>query len=69
MRARVRACVDRLPAPYRAVVVLRDLDELTTEETATALGLTIEAVKTRLHRARHALAKMLRATMGEDAAA
>ncbi len=41
-----------LPEKLRAVFVLRELEELSTEETAQALGLSIEVVKTRLHRAR-----------------
>ena len=56
---RVREAMDRLPESYRAVVLLRDIEELDTEETATALGLTANAVKIRLHRARQALAKLL----------
>ena len=58
-RVRVREAVDQLPESYRTVVLLRDIEELDTEETATALGLTPNAVKIRLHRARQALAKLL----------
>jgi RNA polymerase sigma-70 factor (ECF subfamily) len=58
-RASVRDAIDRLPDSYRAVLVLRDIEELDTEETARALGLTASAVKTRLHRARQALATLL----------
>jgi RNA polymerase sigma-70 factor (ECF subfamily) len=58
-RVRVREALDRLPESYRTVVLLRDIEELDTEETATALGLTANAVKIRLHRARQALAKLL----------
>ena len=39
-----------LPLPYRTVVVLRDVEELSTAETASALELTEENVKVRLHR-------------------
>lgn len=46
------AAIDSLAAPYRAVFVLRDLEELSTEETAEALSLSIPAVKSRLLRAR-----------------
>ncbi len=46
-----RAILD-LPPLYRAVVVLRDVEGLSTAETAQALGITEGAVKTRLHRAR-----------------
>ena len=44
--------VDSLAPPYRAVFVLRDIEELSTEETAEALDLSIPAVKSRLLRAR-----------------
>jgi RNA polymerase sigma-70 factor (ECF subfamily) len=44
--------VDDLAPIYRAVFVLRDVDELSTEETADALGLSVPAVKSRLLRAR-----------------
>jgi RNA polymerase sigma-70 factor, ECF subfamily len=60
LRARVRAAVAALPEAYRAVIVLRDFQDLTTEETATALGISPNAAKIRLHRARQALATLLR---------
>jgi RNA polymerase sigma-70 factor, ECF subfamily len=41
-----------LPEQYRAVVMLRDVEEMTTSETAAALDLTEENVKVRLHRGR-----------------
>src|ERR1039458_10410629 len=46
------SAVDSLTPPYRAVFVLRDIEELSTEETAEALDLSIPAVKSRLLRAR-----------------
>lgn len=46
------SAVDSLAPPYRAVFVLRDMEELSTEETAEALDLSIPAVKSRLLRAR-----------------
>jgi RNA polymerase sigma-70 factor, ECF subfamily len=46
------SAVDSLTDPYRAVFVLRDIEDLSTEETAEALGLSIPAVKSRLLRAR-----------------
>lgn len=42
----------RLTPPYREVLILRDVHELTAPEVAAQLGLTLEAVKSRLHRAR-----------------
>lgn len=58
-RALVRSAIDRLPDDYRTVLVLRDIEDLDTGETARALGLTTSAVKTRLHRARQALRTLL----------
>jgi len=59
-RALVRACIDRLPDNYREVLILRDIEELSTEESARALSMTPTAVKVRLHRARQALSTLLR---------
>jgi len=58
-RERVRAAIEKLPASYRTVLVLRDIQELSTEETAEVLSLTRTAVKVRLHRARLALRGLL----------
>ncbi len=54
-RRMMQEAVDNLSAPLRSVLVLRDMDGLSTEETAAVLGISIEAVKTRLHRARMTL--------------
>jgi RNA polymerase sigma-70 factor (ECF subfamily) len=51
-RMRIKEAVARLEYKYRIVFVLRQLEELSTEETARILGLTTAAVKSRLHRAR-----------------
>lgn len=63
-RAQVRAAIDALPEPYRGILLLRDIEEMDTEETATLLGITPGAVKTRLHRARLALRAMLEPIFG-----
>jgi RNA polymerase sigma-70 factor (ECF subfamily) len=55
----VRACIDQLPESYRTVLVLRDIEELDGGETAQLLGVTENAVKVRLHRARQALRSLL----------
>lgn len=55
----VRATIDQLPDTYRVVLLLRDIEELSTEETAETLGVTPNAVKIRLHRARQALRTLL----------
>jgi RNA polymerase sigma-70 factor (ECF subfamily) len=58
-RALVRQSIDLLPDDFRNVILLRDIEELSTEETAQMLGTTPGAVKTRLHRARQALRTLL----------
>jgi len=58
-RVHVHACIDRLPDTYRTALLLRDIEELHTEEVADALGVTPNAVKIRLHRARQALCTSL----------
>ncbi len=59
LRQRVRESIDRLPATYRTVLLLRDIEELDTGEVAEALGISANAVKIRLHRARQALRTLL----------
>ncbi len=51
----LRQCAMELPEAYRQVYLLRDIEELSCEEVALAMGLTTNAVKIRLHRARQAL--------------
>ncbi|MBI1736679.1 MAG: sigma-70 family RNA polymerase sigma factor [Candidatus Rokubacteria bacterium] len=64
VRTRLEDAIATLPPPYRAVLVLRDLEGLTTAETAGALGITLVTVKVRLHRARLALRRALAPTLG-----
>jgi RNA polymerase sigma-70 factor, ECF subfamily len=52
--------LDTLPEEYREVILLRDVESLTAPEAAEALGISIEALKSRLHRARQALRNALR---------
>ncbi len=59
LRQQVRDCIDRLPAHYREVLILRDIEELDTDATAAALRVSPGVVKTRLHRARQALRTLL----------
>jgi RNA polymerase sigma-70 factor, ECF subfamily len=59
LRAALQTAVAELPPIYREVFTLRDLEELNVEETATALGVTANVVKVRLHRARMLLQKRL----------
>lgn len=51
--------LDRLPEHYRAILVLRDVEELANEEVADILGESVPTVKSRLHRARMALREEL----------
>ena len=57
--ALVRQAIDQLPANYRTVLLLRDIEELSTEEVARMLGVTANTIKVRLHRARQALRTLL----------
>jgi RNA polymerase sigma-70 factor (ECF subfamily) len=58
-RAVVSRAIAALPDHYRAVLVLRDVEELSSEEVAEALGESVASVKSRLHRARMALRELL----------
>jgi RNA polymerase sigma-70 factor (ECF subfamily) len=58
-RSLLEAAIEALAAPYRSVFVMRDVEGMTTTETAECLDLTDEAVKTRLHRARGLLREEL----------
>src|SRR5262249_3834062 len=51
--------IDQLPDTYRAVLILRDVEELSNEETARVLGESVGSIKSRLHRARMALREQL----------
>jgi RNA polymerase sigma-70 factor, ECF subfamily len=61
LRMVLGAAIDELPADYRAVVLLRDVEGLSHREIGEALGLTVVNVKTRVHRARLFLRKRLEA--------
>jgi RNA polymerase sigma-70 factor (ECF subfamily) len=58
-RLHVHACIERLPAVSRAIVILRDIEDVNTAEAANILGITPNAVKLRLHRARQAMRTLL----------
>jgi len=59
VRAEMERAIGELPPKLRAVFVMRELEELSTAGTAQALGLSEQAVKTRLHRARLLLRERL----------
>jgi RNA polymerase sigma-70 factor (ECF subfamily) len=52
LRGRLRKAMRTLPAPYRAIVFLREVEGLSTREVAHVMGISEDNVKTRLHRAR-----------------
>jgi len=60
----VAEAVRRLEPKYREVLVLRDMEGLTAPEVAKVLGIRVEAVKSRLHRARASLREVLAPAMG-----
>jgi len=59
LRIILDAAIGRLPAQYRAVFILRDVDGLSNQEVSEILGLSIPAVKSRLHRSRLMLRRRL----------
>jgi RNA polymerase sigma-70 factor, ECF subfamily len=61
IRRLLELAIDKLPEPFRLVFVMRDVEDLSIEETASLLGIRPETVKTRLHRAR----RMLRETLDQ----
>jgi len=62
----LRAAVEVLPDPLRAVFCLREIEQLSTEQTADALGLTVENVRVRLHRAKRSLRQTLDEKIGRE---
>jgi RNA polymerase sigma-70 factor (ECF subfamily) len=58
-RAVLSRAIEGLPERYRAVLVLRDVEELSNEETAEILGESVASIKSRAHRARMALREQL----------
>lgn len=58
-REKMMEALGKLPAEYRAVFILRDIEGFSNQEAGEALGISVAAVKSRLHRARIALRGML----------
>jgi RNA polymerase sigma-70 factor (ECF subfamily) len=65
--ALLEACLANIPQGHREVMVLRDVLELDTAETAECLGLSEEAVRVRLHRARAAVAAAITEQLADHA--
>jgi len=59
VRVLLQQAISNLPPIYREIFLLRDVEELSIDESATALGISVSAVKVRLHRARLMLQKTL----------
>src|SRR5215204_1186825 len=59
MRQILERAIDGLPAAFRTVLILRDVEELSVQQTAKLLGIRSETVRTRLHRARRLLREKL----------
>ncbi|MFB3902997.1 MAG: RNA polymerase sigma factor [Acidobacteriota bacterium] len=57
--------IEQMPARYRSVLILRDVEGLSTAEAAESLGMSVEAVKVNLHRGRAYLRKALEQKGGE----
>ena len=66
LQALLREAVEVLPDPLRAVFCLREVEGLSTEQTADALGLSIENVRVRLHRAKRTLRQKLDDRIGRE---
>jgi RNA polymerase sigma-70 factor (ECF subfamily) len=62
----VERAIDGLPDIYRSVLILREVEEMTTEETAAVLDVEVDVIKTRLHRARAALRASIENRVGEQ---
>jgi len=69
LRAVLSSAISELPAHYRAVIVLHDVEGLAMAEVADTLGITVPAAKIRAHRARLWLRKRISVFMGSDGAA
>ena len=67
-RSLVRQAIGRLPTTHRTVIQLRDIDGLSGAEAADRLGISANAVKVRLHRARQALRELIDPELRGEAA-
>lgn len=65
LRQQIMDSVDRLKEPYKSIVVLREIQDLSYEEIGVALELPLTSVKVYLHRARKMLRETLRSAYGD----
>ncbi|PWC40020.1 RNA polymerase subunit sigma [Azospirillum sp. TSO35-2] len=68
VRRLLERAIDALPEPFRVVFTLREIEQMSVEETASCLGIPQDTVKTRLHRARRLLGHSLRRQLSPDLA-
>jgi RNA polymerase sigma-70 factor, ECF subfamily len=64
VRELLERAIDNLPAPFRIVFVMRMVEQLSIKDTASALGIREETVKTRLHRAKKLMRQQLQTKLG-----
>jgi RNA polymerase sigma-70 factor, ECF subfamily len=64
VRELLERAIDNLPAPFRVVFVMRLVEQLSTKDTASALGIPEETVKSRLHRAKKFMREQLQTELG-----
>src|SRR5215471_4936141 len=62
----VEQAIDQLPDIYRSVLIMREVEGMSTNEAATVLDVEPEVIKTRLHRARAALREVIEERIGEQ---
>ena len=67
LHSALEAAILSIPAKYRSVIIMRDVEEMTTAEAASALEVSEEAVKVRLHRARALVRRALYRKSGASA--
>ena len=69
LRVQVREAIEKLPDNYRIALLLRDIEGLDNEAVAQELGVSVNAAKIRVHRARLALKALLDPLMSDEAKA
>jgi RNA polymerase sigma-70 factor, ECF subfamily len=64
IRRAIENAIDRLPLTFRAVFIMRAIEQMSIDETAHCLGIPVDTVKTRFHRANKALRQALSREFG-----
>jgi RNA polymerase sigma factor (sigma-70 family) len=62
----VRAAIDKLPAGYKEIIILREFEELKYNDIAKLLQVSLDEVKIRLYRARKRLGELLKVTISQE---